>query len=322
MLQNEFQTQAMDFLTLLFAEMKSHGIAIQAGWDIDHLCYRVSSLDRYDALKKDFSTFGTLLVESEVNGRPIATFKLFDPITWGDANIDVVELPAPKPSKPTTEGFEHIEVVVDVPMKDLIERYAHLPLDRGGLKKDFNAELEITLGSRNLKFHHLSLESVVNLERHSQAFKALRTSEILRKFRKYDPLVAGTFPLGLNVADSDLDILMNATDLEALRTELQGEYGDLDFKSRITVVDGLESLIVHFVHENIPFEVFAQSAPSVQQKAYRHFQIEEKILKNRGPEFLKKIRDLRNQGLKTEPAFAKALGLTGDPYDAVLNFKF
>ena len=133
-------------------------------WDIDHLCYRVESLERYLILKREISNFSTMLTETLVNGRPIAVFKLDHAIEFGEYRIDVVELPAPKFGKIVTEGFEHIEVVCDVPLTELAEQYAHLNLDTGGMKKDFNQELEICIGERNLKFHLLSLESVVRLE--------------------------------------------------------------------------------------------------------------------------------------------------------------
>ena len=49
--------------------------------------------------------------------------------------------------------------------------------------------------------------------------------------------------------------------------------------------------------------------------------IENEILKEQGEEFRKKIIELKIQGYKTEPAFAKLLQLSGNPYEAILNFK-
>lgn len=165
----EFQAQAHDFLGRLFEDMAAHKIEIPRHWKIDHLCYRVSSIDRYQILKNEFSKFGRLLIESDVNGRPIATYKLNEPIVFFSGVIDVVELPAPKQGKPTEEGFEHVEIVCDVPFAELEKRYGHLTLDRGGLKKEINPELEICLGKRNLKFHHQSLEEVIAMELNSTA---------------------------------------------------------------------------------------------------------------------------------------------------------
>lgn len=161
---HEFHAQAQAFLILLFKDMAEHKIDIPEHWKIDHLCYRVASQSQYEKLKNEFANLGRLLVESEVNGRPIATYKLHQPILHLGSVIDVVELPAPKPGKVTEEGFEHIEIVCDVPFTELEKRYGHLKLDRGGMKKEINPELEICLGPRNLKFHHRSLEEVIAME--------------------------------------------------------------------------------------------------------------------------------------------------------------
>lgn len=320
--ESSFHSLAQEFLGELFKELAFLHIKIKPHWDIDHLCYRVENLERYEILKQNFVSFSRLLTESEVSGRPIATFKLNSPVIFDGRMIDVVELPAPKPGKLTPEGFEHIEVVVDVPFAELEKQYGHLNLDRGGLRKDFNQELEICLGARNLKFHHLSLESVVNLEKNTRVFKALEKSRVLSIFRKYQPLVAGTFPLDLAVENSDLDILLNVADLDLLETELVAEYKFTDdLRVQRSIVDELETLIANFSIDGVPFEVFAQNKESVKQTAYRHFLIEERLLKTHGPAFQQKVRAFRAQGLKTEPAFARALNLAGDPYLELLRLQ-
>lgn len=60
-------------------------------------------------------------------------------------------------------------------------------------------------------------------------------------------------------------------------------------------------------------------AKSLHQNAYRHFQIEERLLKLGGKNLRRKILEFRGFGYKTEPAFAKVLGLVGDPYESLLN---
>ncbi|MEA9356066.1 VOC family protein [Bacteriovorax sp. PP10] len=315
----KFEELAVEFLEKLFKTLADSKIEIAPHWDIDHLCYRVDSLDRYEELKTQFLTFGHLLIESDVNGRPIATFKLNSPIVFKEWSIDVVELPAPKPSKPTKEGFEHIEVVCDESFSDLEIKYKHLKLDLGGLKKDFNQEFEVDLGERNLKFHHMSLESVIRVEENKKIFGALEESKILKNFKKYMPFVAGTFPLGVYTEQSDLDILMYATDLNELSSELKREYGHLEgFTSEQLSVDGLETLIVNFNLYKVPFEIFAQDKVVPKQKAYLHFQIEERLLKLGGEKLKKTVIEKRKNGLKTEPAFATGLGIKVDAYNELL----
>lgn len=286
--------QALEFLSLLANDLDRHQIKIEPHWDIDHLCYRAPTEARYQELKVMFSAFSKLLIESPVNGRLISTFKLDAPIPFRDWVIDLIELPAPKAGKTTPEGFEHIEVVCDAPFSDLQQKYAQLNLSLGGLKKNFNQELEITLGARNLKFHHLSLLSVIRLEANRRVWSALEESQLLEKYRIMQPLVAGTFPLGLTVSDSDVDILVESSQTGVLET--------------VSVND-------------VVFEVYSAPTPTVQQPGYQHFLAEEKLLKYGGDEFRKRVIGARAQGLKTEPAFAKALGLSGDPYEEILKIQ-
>ena len=49
--------------------------------------------------------------------------------------------------------------------------------------------------------------------------------------------------------------------------------------------------------------------------------IEYKILELHGEVFRQEIIKLKSKGLKTEPAFAKLLGLVGNPYEELLNYK-
>lgn len=269
-----------------------------------------------------FAELGDLLIESPVNGRLISTFKLKEPIVFHQWTIELVELPAPKPGKQTVEGFEHIEVVVDTSFESLKEKFGHCRFDEGGLKKSFNQELEIDFGDKAIKFHHLSLESVIELEKNKNIYSALQNSKILENFKAHQPLVVGTFPLGLQDANSDIDILLNADDLGSLEKELMNFLGlSENFKIFRTVKQGLDSLVAQFEFQNVRFEIFAQKLETNQQQAFLHFQIEERLLRLGGSDFRAKVLNLRKQGLKTEPAFAQALSLSGDPYQALLNLQ-
>ncbi|MNJ92627.1 hypothetical protein D3C87_103010 [compost metagenome] len=318
--RKEFGLQAESFLKHLFEQLNSHKVQLFSRWSIDHLCFRAQSTESYHQFKKHFSQFASLLIESEVNGRLIATYKLHEAIMFHGYCIDLVELPAPKAGKVTPEGFEHVEVICDLPLAELQETYQHLKLDAGGLKKAFNQELEIEMSGCALKFHALSLESVINLEKNQRAHRALMNSRVLEQLRAYSPLVAGTFPLNVNIDSSDLDILLTAKDFSTLEKEITTLFGSLSqFECYQTTVNNTASLIARFSFEGVPFELFAQDTPSIQQTAYKHFQVEERLLKIGGESLRRSILELRKNGLKTEPAFAKALNISGDPYGALLE---
>ncbi len=317
-----FHDLANVFLEGLFRQLAEKKISIWDHWDIDHICYRAQTDDSYKKLKSEFSNFGHLLIESEVNGRMISTFRLQNPIIFQGRRIDLVELPAPKKGKTTIEGFEHIEVVCDQPFSEIKEALSDCQFDEGGLAKSFNQELEIKLEGCAIKFHHLSLQSVIHLESKTQVFQALQQSRVLEILKPFEPLVAGTFPLDLNVENSDLDILFSSSDLKSLPAVLQKNFGHFTgYKCRQTEVAGQPTVIAEFQFQNVPFELFAQATSSVRQNGYRHFLIEERLLKYGGEKLKFEVNTLRRQGLKlkTEPAFARALGLEGDPYEALLQ---
>ena len=276
----EFYSKAESFLNHLFAQIQTHHVELRSHWSIDHLCFRVQSLESYEQQKVAFASFGQLLIESEVKGRMIATFKLPEAVKFRGYHIDLVELPAPKQGKVTIEGFEHVEVVTDLPFESLRQKYAGLRLDEGGLQKPFNQELEIEMQDCALKFHPLSLESVITLEKNQKVYGALKKSLVLEIFKACQPMVAGSFPLGLEVSGSDLDILLTSSDLKALHKLAETSFGPFQkYEAQFTEVAGLESLVIRFDFEGVSFELFAQATESLQQVAYRHFQIEERLVR-------------------------------------------
>jgi predicted metalloenzyme YecM len=299
--------------------MESHKIYFKNSWDIDHLCYRCASDDEYDQLKPYFLRFSDLLIESPVNGRMISTFKLHSPIHFKDWIIDLIELPAPKKGKPTKSGFEHIEVVCDEKLQDFALKFNPDLVNTKGLSKDYNQELELVFGDENIKFHNYSLESVIRLEKNSQVFSSIKNSGVLEKLRAFNPLVVGTFPLGLSVNNSDVDICVDFQNENDFISSVNSSLASFaNFELAPTKINSGTAVIVKFSFENIHFEIIGQHMASCKQIAFQHFQIEEKILKY--GQCHGEILNLRaQQGFKTEPAFAKHLCLVGDPYHELLE---
>lgn len=324
MLMNKikFEEQANNFLSKLFETFDELEIEITSHWDIDHLCYRVGSLERYKELKTSFSSFGKLLIESEVNGRPIATYKLNFSIVFKNWIIDVVELPAPKLSKPTKEGFEHIEVVCDTSFKELEARYKHLKLDLGGLKKEFNQEFEIDLGERNVKFHQLSLESVIKVEENKKIDFAIKELNILKDFKSNTPFIIAPFLGEIQIRKSSLIILLHASDLDELATTIKMHYEKHDkFECSKTINDKKEKLIINFDFKHVSFELIAQTKPIVEQSAFKLFQVEERLLKLGGGPFKQKVMGFYLKGVERIQAVAEALELETNPYDELLKLQ-
>jgi hypothetical protein len=138
--------------------------------------------------------------------------------------------------------------------------------------------------------------------------------------RDYYPVLAGTIPLGIDVDGSDLDVICQADDLEAFAGCVRAAYGSCEgFRLRRKSINGLPTVIASFHAYGFPVEIFAQPLPVTEQNAYRHMQVEARLLAIGGDEARRAIHRLKAQGMKTEPAFAQYFGLRGDPYRVLLE---
>lgn len=134
-------------------------------WQIDHLCFRTESEEDYVVTKTLITEFADLLIESPINGRLIATYKLRKEILCGDHFVDVIEVPAPKAGRPYARGLEHMEVVVDEPLENLRGRYAHLEWDDRNIAHPSNADISLCFGGASVKFHTEPLEKIIEREK-------------------------------------------------------------------------------------------------------------------------------------------------------------
>jgi predicted metalloenzyme YecM len=294
--EGQFRTAAVAFLECALARLNAEGFLLEPHWHIDHICLRTSTADTYNRMNEQLSQFATLLAETPVNGRMISTFKLGTPLTCQGWEIDLVEVPAPKAGKQHKDGFEHFEIVSDLSFAELSQRYASFALKKDGLNKDFNPELEFFWDSFAVKFHSMSLESVIRVEENHDVISKLHRSKVLSLLRGFDPLLVGTFPLNLAGAGSDVDILIDTRGISQL-TSLTGMQKDVDtlsatsaylencfshfdhFDLKNLIVDGRQTLVARFLVDGLPFELFGQPRSTVCQEAFKHFLVEERVLK-------------------------------------------
>jgi predicted metalloenzyme YecM len=152
------------FLNDLFAKLDDIGLEVDK-YELDHICYRVESLDQYKIKKVELGFLGELLIESMVNGRLISTFKLSEPIIFNDRKIYLVELPAPKHAHSYKSGLEHVEFVTKDPLQKIVDRYPQYSFQVFGIHKKINADITLVLGEYCIRFHNQSLEDVIKLEK-------------------------------------------------------------------------------------------------------------------------------------------------------------
>ncbi|WP_046246540.1 DUF4269 domain-containing protein [Hymenobacter terrenus] len=160
--------------------------------------------------------------------------------------------------------------------------------------------------------------------RQQRAYAVLQELDIWVTLRAYDPVLAGTIPLNIDLASSDLDVICEVPPgaQEPFKKLLREHYGHLaGFHLKQTVISGHDSIVSCFRYAGVEVELFGQALPTVQQNAFRHLVVEHAVLQAGGEVWRAAVQRLKQQGLKTELAFATLLQLPGNPYEALLTLE-
>ncbi|KAF2332006.1 DUF4269 domain-containing protein [Flavobacterium daemonense] len=159
-------------------------------------------------------------------------------------------------------------------------------------------------------------------EKQILAYETLTKNKVLEILSEFDPILVGTIPINIDIENSDLDIIcywLNKNHFVEKITSLFKKKPD--FKIIETIINQQESVIASFKLDDFEIEIFGQDVPTQNQNGYRHMIIEHQILESRDEIFRQEIIQLKKNGYKTEPAFAKLLGLKNDPYSELLEYK-
>ncbi|MEG0928671.1 DUF4269 domain-containing protein [Chryseobacterium sp.] len=160
-------------------------------------------------------------------------------------------------------------------------------------------------------------------ERQKKAYEVLKKYDVLEKLEPYSAVLAGTIPIEIDIESSDLDIICEV-DLRFEDSFLKYLTfsnlipSDTDVKVENVIVNGEKSIVLNFMLEEFPIEIFGQNKPVTEQNAYRHMIAEYNILQEKGEDFKQKIIDLKKRGVKTEPAFGMLMNLE-NPYEDLLK---
>lgn len=130
---------------------------------LDHLGYRTETLEEYHRVVQEFEQIGRNMGESEVQGRSITIIELDEPIETGGWIIPFLEVPAPKATSEYASGLEHAEFVT-VRLLDTF-RSQHTDLNFiDNAMTGINPELKYRENGISVKFHRMSIGTVVELE--------------------------------------------------------------------------------------------------------------------------------------------------------------
>jgi hypothetical protein len=155
-------------------------------------------------------------------------------------------------------------------------------------------------------------------ERQRRAYKAINELGIFKEMSRYNPVLCGTIPIEIDIVGSDLDIIMNVNDFKQFYREALHLYGNhIGFQMKEKIIRDTSTIKVNFDYGGFNFELFGQPKAVDVQPAYQHMLVEHHLLM-KYPYMKDDIIRLKEQGIKTEPAFAQILQLEGDPYDELL----
>lgn len=154
--QNELVNQSLNILK---------NLNFDAPLFCDHICYRVTSNEHYEALKLEILETCDFVHEANVRGRKISIWKYKTPLKIAGLEIKSLELPAPKKGSPYKEGYEHLEFVI-TNLDHFIAANPEIKFDHSGMNRDFNRELALQVSEEfQVKFHEWDILDVVRIEK-------------------------------------------------------------------------------------------------------------------------------------------------------------
>jgi uncharacterized protein len=154
------------FLQTIIQKVADAGFDLNDFVQLDHMGYRTTLLEQYEQKKRQVADYGTHLGETIVNGRPISTYRLHQPVFSGKWRVDAVELIAPKEGKPMPEGLDHVEFVLYDDKDVFLQKYKNKAFVLDAAERGINPEIAYRLGDGlTVKFHLLNLPTVVYLEK-------------------------------------------------------------------------------------------------------------------------------------------------------------
>lgn len=157
-------------------------------------------------------------------------------------------------------------------------------------------------------------------ERQREVYKLIKQLGIMNSLAAYHPVLCGTIPIGIDIEDSDLDIILCVEDFNRFEAEIKNVYHTFErFRIKRLKVRNIPVIKANFVFGGYEFELFGQAKPATEQYAYLHMIIEHAILEQ-NPALRETVIKLKKTGVKTEPAFCQLLGIEGDPYEQLILY--
>jgi hypothetical protein len=157
--------------------------------------------------------------------------------------------------------------------------------------------------------------------RQREVYDIVTGLSIMKSLKPFTPVIAGTIPIDVDIEGSDIDILCGYGDGSEFKNTLKRCYaGEKNFTIRQARFRERESILSSFIHDGYAVEIFGQMRHPRQQDGFIHMVVEYRILQMCTGVFREEVRRLKREGIGTEPAFARLLGITSHPYDTLREF--
>ncbi|WP_335582710.1 DUF4269 domain-containing protein [Paenibacillus bovis] len=119
--------------------------------------------------------------------------------------------------------------------------------------------------------------------RQRSAYQVLQQLDLLSTLSAYNPVLAGTIPLDIDISSSDLDILCEVYDPDRFEALLIRYYSHMtDWTLSRREADGLIRTVARWSYKGWEIEVFAQPRPVTDQNGFRHMIVEQRLLDGLG----------------------------------------
>ncbi|MDD5700314.1 MAG: VOC family protein [Candidatus Nanoarchaeia archaeon] len=114
----------------------------------DHICYKVSSAENFEDIKKIFEKDSKWIYQAIISGRRIATIRTNQVLRTSAGGINLVELSDQKPDGSQSDGFDHIEIYPSaVTYSELVSRLREKGLEVREVVRPHHTTHDIKLNS-------------------------------------------------------------------------------------------------------------------------------------------------------------------------------
>jgi Domain of unknown function (DUF4269) len=108
--------------------------------------------------------------------------------------------------------------------------------------------------------------------------EALSECDVLGALAPFDPRIAGTPPLGLDLPGSDIDVLCFAPDAHAFTDTVWRNFSNAPAFMAKQLVRAPRPVVASFEVSGWRIELYGEAIPVEQQRGWRHFAVEQRLL--------------------------------------------